>query len=182
MTDTKDGYIVRLLKLGISATAGHSGVPYAVVAHVPLWIDFDAPQVRMIESSHRQTQPTVFKSEKEAQEKMDALLDRLKAIKRNNERTGRHAHVAWRRDQAPGLGWTLIPWSPFVQRWRDVGVHGAGRGLACPGAGALSLSRRCRRLDGPARVRAMRGWRTPSASRMPPCKTAGSSRRRRAAM
>ena len=92
MTDT-DGYIVRLLKLGISPTAGQSGKPYAVVAHVPLWIDFDAPQVRLVLSSHRQTQPTVFKSEKEAEGQMQTLLARLKAIKANTLRTGRHANV-----------------------------------------------------------------------------------------
>ena len=67
MTDN-DGFIVRLLKLGISPTAGQSGKPYAVVAHPPLWIDFDTPQVRLVESSHRQTQPTIFKSEKEAED------------------------------------------------------------------------------------------------------------------
>jgi hypothetical protein len=92
MTDT-DGYIVRLLKLGISATAGHSGPPYDVKAHIPVFFDFDVPQVRLVESSHRQTQPTIFKSKEEAEEKVGALLDRLKAIQRNTLRTGRHANV-----------------------------------------------------------------------------------------
>jgi hypothetical protein len=82
------GFIVRALRLGISANAASRGSnPYCVKSRQPMRFDYDRPAAWYVD--HGNDEPTVFASEQEAKEKTDEFIPRIRAIVRIARDTGR---------------------------------------------------------------------------------------------
>jgi hypothetical protein len=82
-------FIVRALRLGISANAASRGSnPYCVKSKAPMRFDYDRPAAWYVDS-HGNDEPTTFASEREAKEKTDEFIARIRGIVRIAQSTGR---------------------------------------------------------------------------------------------